>query len=224
MISNLLNLRELEFIEYAMALNFYAVIVDVFGGRNNKAVQQKYFNRVPGDSAQYYVPIAKIVKYSIDEIFEKKLYILIPFYIFTYEADFDEYNTDKEKLAELHGQYQLIIDRLSELVEKEEITAFDKKTIVDITDDVVRELTKKYTKLQKEVGDLMSGAMLETEARRLRDEYLQEGISQVAENMIRAQKPAEEIELMTGFSIDKLKELATKIGVMLVLQVILLYP
>ena len=57
---------------------------------------------VPGDSAQYYVPIAKIVKYSIDEIFEKKLYILIPFYIFTYEADFDEYNTDKEKLAELH--------------------------------------------------------------------------------------------------------------------------
>ena len=92
-----------------------------------------------------------------------------------------------------------------------------KKTIVDITDDVVRELTKKYTKLQKEVGDLMSGAMLETEARRLRDEYLQEGISQVAENMIRAQKPAEEIESMTGFSIDKLKELATKIGVMLVL-------
>ena len=111
----------------------------------------------------------------------------------------------------------MIIDRLSELVEKEEITAFDKKTIVDITDDVVRELTKKYTKLQKEVGDLMSGAMLETEARRLRDEYLQEGISQVAENMIRAQKPAEEIESMTGFSIDKLKELATKIGVMLVL-------
>ena len=155
----------------------------------------------------------------------RKLYILIPFYIFTYEADFDEYNTDKEKLAELHGQYQLIIDRLSELVEKEEITAFDKKTIVDITDDVVRELTKKYTKLQKEVGDLMSGAMLETEARRLRDEYLQEGInlgisqgiSQVAENMIRAQKPAEEIESMTGFSIDKLKEIATKIGVMLVL-------
>ena len=184
---------------------------------------------VPGASARYYVPIAKIVKYSIDEIFQKKVYILIPFYIFTYEADFDEYNTDKEKLAELHGQYQLIIDRLSELVEKEEITAFDKKTIVDITDDVVRELTKKYTKLQKEVGDLMSGAMLETEARRLRDEYLQEGInlgisqgigqgiSQVAENMIRAQKPAEEIESMTGFSIDKLKELATKIGVMLVL-------
>ena len=88
---------------------------------------------------------------------------------------------------------------------------------MDITDDVVRELTKKYTKLKKEVGDLMSGAMLETEARRLRDEYLQEGISQVAENMIRAQKPAEEIELMTGFSIDKLKEIATKIGVMLVL-------
>ena len=111
----------------------------------------------------------------------------------------------------------MIIDRLSELVEKDEITAFDKKTIVDITNDVVRELTKKYTKLQKEVGDLMSGAMLETEARRLRDEYLQEGISQVAENMIRAQKPAEEIESMTGFSIDKLKELATKIGVMLVL-------
>lgn len=40
MISNLLNLRELGFIEYAMALNFYAVIVDVFG-----AGTIKQFNR-----------------------------------------------------------------------------------------------------------------------------------------------------------------------------------
>ena len=66
----------------------------------------------------------------------------------------------RSALAELHGQYQLIIDRLLELVEKDEITVFDKKTIVDITDDVVRELTKKYMKLQKAAGDLMSGAML----------------------------------------------------------------
>lgn len=40
MISNLLNLRELESIEYTMALNFYAVIVDVFG-----AGTIKQFNR-----------------------------------------------------------------------------------------------------------------------------------------------------------------------------------
>ena len=119
---------------------------------------------VPGDTATYYVPIAKIKKYSIEEIFYKKLYLLIPFYIFTYEAEFEAYNSNDEKLADILNQYQSIIDRLSELVESDEITVFDKKTIVDISDDVIKELTKKYSNLQKEVGDLMGGALLDTEA------------------------------------------------------------
>ena len=38
---------------------------------------------------------------------------------------------------------------------------------------------------------------------------------QVAEKMLKANKPAEEIKNFTGVSIDKLKELADKLGVTL---------
>jgi predicted transposase YdaD len=39
----------------------------------------------------------------------------------------------------------------------------------------MKELTRKYNNIQKEVGELMSGAMIQTEARRLRDEGLELG-------------------------------------------------
>ena len=61
---------------------------------------------------------------------------------------------------------------------------------------------KKYTKLQKEVGDLMSGAMLETEARRLRDEYLQEGINLGISQGISQGKLAMLIELVRDGSLS----------------------
>jgi hypothetical protein len=130
---------------------------------------------VPGDSVEYEVPVTKVSVYTIDEIFEKKLYLLIPFYIFTYESEFSEYDTNEEKLESLKKEYQKIIDRLTDLTEKGGMSSFDKRTIIELTDDVMKELTRKYNNIRKEVGELMSGAMIQTEARRLRDEGRTEG-------------------------------------------------
>jgi uncharacterized protein (UPF0297 family) len=125
---------------------------------------------VPEDSIEYEVPVTKVSAYTIDEIFEKKLYILIPFYIFTYELQFGEYDTNEEKLESLKQEYQKIIDRLNDLTEKGEISSFDQRTIIELADDVIKELTRKYNNIQKKVGELMSGAMIQTEARKIRDE------------------------------------------------------
>jgi flagellar biosynthesis/type III secretory pathway protein FliH len=40
---------------------------------------------------------------------------------------------------------------------------------------VVKELTRKYNNIQKKVGELMSGAMIQTEARKIRDEGIELG-------------------------------------------------
>lgn len=131
---------------------------------------------VPGDSAEYTVPIAKIAKYSIKDIFDKRLYMLIPFYIFTFEPDFGVYNSNEEKLSKLKQEYANIVARLEELTVSGEIDAFDKRTIIELSDDVIKELTKKYDNVQKKVGDIMGGALIETEARRLKNEGIAEGI------------------------------------------------
>lgn len=50
-----------------------------------------------GQTFTYRVPIIKLKEYSIDEIFEKNLLILLPYYIINYEKDISEIAEDKMK-------------------------------------------------------------------------------------------------------------------------------
>ncbi len=71
----------------------------------------------------------------------------------------EEYNNNKQKLKELETEYQYILEQ------EGIIGAFDKRTIIELSNDVVKELTKKYKNVQKGIGDIMGGALIETEAR-----------------------------------------------------------
>jgi len=42
----------------------------------------KYVVVTPGGTVRYDIPIMKVQKYSLDDIFKKRLLMLIPFYIF----------------------------------------------------------------------------------------------------------------------------------------------
>ena len=64
---------------------------------------------VPGDLAEYTVPIIKMADYTADDIFRKKLYMLIPFYIFNFEKQFEAINQDEEKLKEVVKEYRSIL-------------------------------------------------------------------------------------------------------------------
>ena len=56
---------------------------------------------VPEDSCRYQIPAIKIEDYSVDDLFERKLYFFLPFYIFFYEKDFAEYEADESRRREL---------------------------------------------------------------------------------------------------------------------------
>ncbi len=64
--------------------------------------------QVPGASCSYVVPTMKGQNYSIDSIFEKRVFFLIPFHIFVYEKNFKKYDTDVMRMAELTKVYQKI--------------------------------------------------------------------------------------------------------------------
>ncbi len=61
--------------------------------------KMKYVIITPGGTVQYDVPIMKVQAYSLDDIFGKGLLMLIPFYIFSHENNFAEYNSNKQKLS-----------------------------------------------------------------------------------------------------------------------------
>ncbi|MEY8433393.1 hypothetical protein AALC75_23375 [Lachnospiraceae bacterium 48-42] len=171
--------------------------------------KMKYVIITPGGTVQYDVPIMKVQTYSLDDIFEKRLLMLIPFYIFSHEKGFPEYNNNEQKLAELKAEYQEILKRLDELEQQGVIGAFDKRTIIELSGDVIKEIAQKYENVQKGVGDIMGGALIETSARRLKNEAENETKKQTALKLLkRGKQTVEEIAEDTGLSITEVEQLA----------------
>lgn len=168
----------------------------------------KYVIVTPGGTVQYDVPIMKIQTYSLEDIFEKGLLMLIPFYIFSHEKGFPEYDSNEQKLEELKAEYQKILERLDELERQGVIGAFDKRTIIELSGDVIKEIAQKYENVQKGVGDMMRGVLIETSARRLKNEAENETKRNTALRMLkRGKMTIEEIAEDTGLSVTEVERL-----------------
>ena len=122
--------------------------------------------------------IQNAVMYSVDEIFEKRLYYLIPFHIFTYEKDFSVYESDKEKLKELKLIYADIGRHLEECCEAGLLDEYAKTLITSMSKKVIRNIARKHSKVRKEVGDIMGGQVLMHHAKYWMTKGISQGISQ----------------------------------------------
>ena len=78
------------------------------------------------------------------------------------------------------------------------IGAFDKRTIIDLSGDVINEIAQKYENVQKGVGGMMRGAMIETSARRILSQGISQGINETKK------KTALRMLQDGGLSIDKI--------------------
>ena len=179
--------------------------------------KMKYVIVTPGGTVQYDVPIMKVQSYSLDEIFEKRLLMLIPFYIFSHEKSFSEYNNNEQKLQELKAEYRIILERLDDLENQGIIGAFDKRTIIELSSDVIREIARKYENVQKGIGAMMRGPLIQTEARTILNRGISQGISQgisetkreTALRMLKLGKlTVEEIAEYSAFSVAEVEQLA----------------
>lgn len=74
---------------------------------------------------------------EMNDIWEKKLYFLIPFYIFVHEANFQSYNSDEKLLSQLMNEFSEICTRLGILADEEEISELEKRTIIELSKKVV---------------------------------------------------------------------------------------
>lgn len=112
--------------------------------------------RTPGGEVSYAVPVLKVRQYTVEEIFEKKLYFLIPFHIFVYEKSFKELEEE---------EYTAIVNRLEEDRKNGDLNEYEKVTILEMSDTVIKHLAAKYEKVRKGVGESMGGKVLEYEAK-----------------------------------------------------------
>ena len=202
-------LDEGEVTEETLTVTFPNTAVMYLRAYKKTPDKMKYVIITPGGTVQYDVPIMKVQSYSLDEIFEKRLLMLIPFYIFSHEKSFSEYNNNEQKLQELKAEYRIILERLDDLEKQGIIGAFDKRTIIELSSDVIREIARKYENVQKGIGAMMRGPLIQTEARTILNRGISENKKETALRMLKVGKlTVEEIAEYSALSVAEVEQLA----------------
>ena len=202
-------LDEGEVTEETLTVTFPNTAVMYLRAYKKTPDKMKYVIITPGGTVQYDVPIMKVQSYSLDEIFEKRLLMLIPFYIFSHEKSFSEYNNNEQKLEELKTEYRIILERLDDLEKQGIIGAFDKRTILELSSDVIQEIARKYENVQKGIGAMMRGPLIQTEARTILNRVISQGKKETALRMLKMGKlTVEEIAECSALSVAEVEQLA----------------
>lgn len=110
-----------------------------------------------GQVVYYRVPTVLVQNYSLDEIFEKKLYLFLPFYIMRYEKDLDDIASSEERREALLGEIEVILERLEHALCTEPNVYQD---LLMLMHKVADYLLREHEEFKEEVGAVMGGKVL----------------------------------------------------------------
>ena len=171
----------------------------------------------PGGRVSYTVPVLKVKRYTIHELFEKKLFFLIPFHIFAYEKNFKELEENKKKLKQLEAEYASIRERLEIACQMGDLNRYAKAAILDMSRKVIEHIAVKYKNVAKGVSRTMGGKVLNYEAkdilnrgRREGEEYTKIQIATKLLNMGNDIKSVAELAELPQKTVEKLAQSISK--------------
>lgn len=122
-------------------------------------VHMKFPNGVMVD---YQTPIIKVGQYGLEEIFRKRLFFFLPYYIMRYEAVLQEIEENEEKLQNLLEEYRHIYQELGVLRDQYQISDYDFTELKQLIEAVISHLASGKVRIQKGIRD-MGGKVLEFE-------------------------------------------------------------
>ena len=124
------------------------------------------------------VHVMKLNNYSVNDIFEKQLYYLIPFHILVYKNKLMVYNKAERKLFQLQKIYEDIRDRLLWLGREGILNEYELGTVFDLTREVLEYVTEKYERVKERLGAVMTGRVLEYPTKTRFREAIQQGLAE----------------------------------------------
>ena len=161
-----------------------ACIIYLRATKNTLTEEQIDIEMADGQIITYRVPTIRLRDYSIDEIFEKNLLILLPYYIINYEKELSKVAEEKERKENLLSEFIAIISRLEKATKEDEGLFLD---IVKMMQRVMRYLLREEPEMKERMGDVMGGKVLSLPSDKLRKERsigISQGISQTISALI----------------------------------------
>ena len=163
--------------KYQLTVTIPHAAVLFLRSKNNTPDSMNILINTPGGVVSFDVPVLKVRSYSLEQLFEKNLLFLLPFYIFNLEKDFPKYDSNEEALESLKKVYTDFMDRLEIAVKEGNLSAYYRRTILDMSKKVLENIAAKYKNVQKGVNDIMGGKVLEHEGKTIYNAGIKEGIA-----------------------------------------------
>ena len=159
----------------------------------------------------YSIPVVKAKQYTIDDLFNKGLLLLLPFYIMRYENILQSLETNPQQAAVLLQDLHRITDKLeTALADDEHVAIF-----IDLMawiETVSSYILKEQPVVRKEVQDIMGGKILETRSERIFKAGQQERVIQFTKNLLMLHQPYDVIAKVVETSVEEVKRIAEKEG------------
>lgn len=127
---------------------------------------------------KYGIPILKVKNYTLEDIFERRLWMLIPFYIFRYEKELSQIDSDEDRLKKLRKEYERVAEMLDQECKNGRMRSVTGGALCELSRTVVEKLASKYKNVEKEVAEVMGGKVLTYRSKELYQEALAKGIEQ----------------------------------------------
>ncbi len=108
---------------------------------------------------EYQVPTIKIINYTKDDIINKNLLFLAPYYIIKFRRQLDEINNDAARLNELTSEYQDMYEQIARLSEDDILDESYLYDIVSLTERLIDVVAYGKENIRREVN-VMGGNVL----------------------------------------------------------------
>ena len=123
-----------------------------------------------GQDMSYLVPVIRLDRYTLNDIFEKGLMILLPFYLYNFASEFEEMEADQTRREALEDAVLEIVDRLEQMVTSDELRSCHWLSVVDQLYMVNMSWLSQYNHLDRTVGQIIRGAYIRASSFRAAEE------------------------------------------------------
>ena len=126
------------------------------------------------------IRVMKLSDYGVDAVFEKRLYLLIPFLLFNYEKRFQQIEGSESEQETLKETFRDMFRKIDELTGNGDdgtsyMDVFTNKALRAMTHTVVNHLAEKYPKIREGVNQVVGGKIINFEALEIKKAGIREG-------------------------------------------------
>ena len=162
-----------------------------------------------GQNVLYGVPVIKVQKYDKEAIFQKKLFVFLPYYIMRYEKRLPGIGRDEAKIRELLQEYQEIMDHLNS-ESSPEVYSY----MLDFISRIAEHVLRKERMLKERMDDFMGGQIIRTRTDDIIELGIKQGIRKTAERMLHSGNLShKEIASFTGLTEEDIQEIEEELMV-----------